>query len=372
MQLDAVETALAGLPPWLALVAILGGSLVLARLVQVGGDWLIKRLTTRIPGDVDDVALKTIHPALYASVLLAGAYYALEPLSLGVVELPQGIDNNLRATIISIGVVVWAYTLIRLGRRVSHAITSAEDADGSVVPIFQNVWSAGLIGLTAFALLELWGQDVTPLLASAGVIGIIVGFAARDTIANLFGSIALFFDGTYKVGDWVVLEGGDRGRVEDISIRSTVIRTRDDVLVTVPNSILNSSKVINESVPRRKRRIRVPVSVAYGTDYDLLEETLLGVASETKAVLDAPSPRVRMREFGDSALQFELLCWVPDPVLRGRATHDLNVAIYRAFEEAGIEVPFPQREVRILGDDGGVATVTADSPEQAASGADDD
>jgi small-conductance mechanosensitive channel len=369
MQFETVETTLTGLPPLVALVLILGGSVVLARLVQVGGDWAIKRLTKRIPGDVDDVALKTVHPALYASVLLAGAYYALEPLSLGVVELPPGIDNNLRASIISVGVLVWAYTLVRLGRRVSNAVTSADDGDGSVVPIFQNVWTATLIGLTAFVLLELWNYDVTPLLASAGILGIVIGFAARDTIANLFGSIALFFDGTYKVGDWVVLEGGDRGRVEDISIRSTVIRTRDDVLVTVPNSILNSSKVINESVPRRKRRIRIPVGVAYGTDYDLLEETLLGVTEDINAVLDAPSPRVRMREFGDSALKFELLCWVPDPVLRGRATHDLNVAIYRAFDEAGIEVPFPQREVRILGDES-VAAVT--QPEQAASGADDD
>jgi small-conductance mechanosensitive channel len=354
-------------------VVILGGSLVLARVVQVGGDWAIKRLTKRIPGDVDDVALKTLHPALYASVLLAGAYYALEPLSLGVVALPPGIDNNLRASILSVGVVVWAFTLITLGRRVSDTIVNAENSDGSVVPIFQNVWTAALIGLSAFTLLELWNKDVTPLLASAGVIGIIVGFAARDTIANLFGSIALFFDGTYKVGDWVVLEGGDRGRVEDISIRSTVIRTRDDVLVTVPNSILNSSKVVNESVPRRKRRIRVPVSVAYGTDYDLLEETLLGVTEDVSPVLDAPSPRVRMREFGDSALKFELLCWVPDPVLRGRATHDLNVAIYRAFDEAGIEVPFPQREIRILGgSEEAVTAMAAGSQEQAASGADDD
>ena len=373
MQLETVETTLAGLPPWLALVVILGGSLVLARIVQVGGDSVIKRLTTRIPGDVDDVAFDTVHPALYATVLLAGAYYALEPLSLGVVALPPGIDNNLRASILSVGVVVWTYTLIRLGRRVSDAIVSSDDSDGSVVPIFQNVWTAALIGISSFALLELWNKDVTPLLASAGVIGIIVGFAARDTIANLFGSIALFFDGTYKVGDWVVLEGGDRGRVEDISIRSTVIRTRDDVLVTVPNSILNSSKVVNESVPRRKRRIRIPIGVAYGTDYDLLEETLLGVTEDVSPVLDAPSPRVRMREFGDSALKFELLCWVPDPVLRGRATHDLNVAIYRALEEAGIVIPFPQREVRILGDEGETtAAVTTGSPEQAASGADDD
>lgn len=220
MQLDGLATALAGLPPWAVLFAILGGSLVLARLVQVGGDVVIRRLTAKIPGDVDDVALATVHPAVYASILLAGAYYALGPLSLGVVPLPTAVDASLRATILSVGVLVWAFTLVRLGRRVSREITSAEDAEGSVVPIFQNVWTAVLVGLTAFLLLELWHYDVTPLLASAGILGIVIGFAARDTIANLFGSIALFFDGTYKVGDWVVLEGGDRGRVEDICSRA--------------------------------------------------------------------------------------------------------------------------------------------------------
>ncbi|MFC7176939.1 mechanosensitive ion channel family protein [Halosegnis marinus] len=302
----------------------------------MGGDRVVKRVTKRIEGDVDDAVLGTLHPALYVTIALTGLYYALGPLSLSVVAVPAEVTTNLERTVLSAVVFVWAFTLVRLGRRVSTALTAdREKAEGSVVPIFQNVWTAALIGLTAFALLRLWNYDVTPLLASAGIIGIVVGFAARDTIANLFGSIALFFDGTYKVGDWIVLESGDRGRVEDISIRSTVIRTRDDVLVTVPNSILNSAKVVNESTPRRKRRIRVPVGVAYGTDYDLLEETLLGVAAATKPVLDAPSARVRMRSFGDSAIEVELLCWVPDPVLRGeRPTTSTSASTARSRRRA--------------------------------------
>jgi MscS family membrane protein len=351
MQSD-LSTVVASLPPWAALLLVLGGSLFVARLVQVGGDALVTRITDRIDGDVDDAVLGTLHPAVYVTVALAGAYYALGPLSLSVDAVPTNVTTHLERTVLSAGVLVWAFTLVRLGRRVSTALTAdTEASEGSVAPIFQNVWTAAVIGVTAFAVLELWSYDVTPLLASAGVIGIVVGFAARDTIANLFGSIALFFDGTYEVGDWIVLESGDRGRVEDISIRSTVIRTRDDVLVTVPNATLNSGKVINESNPGRKRRIRAPVGVAYGTDYDLLERTLLGVAEATSPVLDAPSPRVRLRGFGDSAIEVELLCWVPDPVLRGRATHDLNVGIYRAFAAAGITVPFPQREVRLLEED---------------------
>jgi small-conductance mechanosensitive channel len=162
--------------------------------------------------------------------------------------------------------------------------------------------------------------------------------------------MALYSDGTYRVGDYIVVESGGRGRVEDISIRSTVIRTRDDVLVTIPNSKLNSSVIVNESDPRAKYRIKCAVGIAYGSDVDRVEEVMIEAAKSVDIVLDSPNPRARFRGFGDSALEFELLCWVRYPVQRGRATHLVNRAVYQRFEEAGIEIPFPQRNVRIEGD----------------------
>ncbi len=128
-------------------------------------------------------------------------------------------------------------------------------------------------------------------------------------------------------------------------MRSTVIRTRDDILVTVPNSKLSNAAIVNESTPKTKRRIRVPIGVAYGTDIDELEEMLLEIAEAEGLVLERPKPRVRFREFGGSALNFELLCWVGNPAQRARATHELNSAIYKRFQADGIEIPFPQRDV---------------------------
>ncbi|WP_254823170.1 mechanosensitive ion channel family protein [Haloglomus halophilum] len=356
---------LATLPRWQTLAVIILASVLVARAVQVGGDAFIRALTTRIEGEVDDVALQTVHPALYLSALLAGAYFARAPLA-----LDAALDADVAAVVLSALILVWMATLVRLGRRVSKTITAAESttAERSVVPVFQNVWSAGIIALSSFALLRVWNYDVTPLLASAGILGIILGFAARDTIANFFGSIALYFDGTYKVGDYIVTEDGDRGRVEDVSIRSTTIRTRDDVLVTLPNSVLNSARVINESGPKRERRIRIPVGVAYDSDLDHVEATLLAVAAGESLVQERPSPRVRFREFGDSAIDTELLIWVADPVLRGRATHLLLKAVHAGLRDADIAIPFPQREVHIVGDhpfgpaadEGVTATVDAD------------
>lgn len=334
---------LATLPRAVALLVILITSVVAAWIVQVGGDALIRRVTARIDGDVDDVVLRTVHPALYLTLLLLGAYIARDALA-----LDAALGADIRATATSLLILIWGVTLVRLGGRVSRELTATDSPDRSVVPVFQNIWSALIIGLGSFALLRTWNYDVTPLLASAGIIGIVLGFAARDTIANFFGSIALYFDGTYKIGDYIVTEHGDRGRVEDVSIRSTVIRTRDDVLVTLPNSALNAARIINESTPNRPRRIRIPVGVAYDSDLEAVEEVLLGVAAAESLVRETPSARVRFREFGENAVDVELLVWVGDPVLRGRATHLLVKAVHRAFREADITIPFPQREVRLL------------------------
>lgn len=332
---------LSSLPPWQAILVTVVASLLAARVVQVGGDWLVHRVTRRIDGEYDDIVLTNLHPALYVTVIVVGFYLATVPLDL----FPE--FNYIQATALSILTVLWAVTLVRIGGKISDAATGGEQVEQTVVPIFQNVWSAVVLGGAVILLLYYWSVDVTPFLASAGIIGIVVGFAARDTIANFFGSIALYFDGTYKVGDYVVLESGERGRVEDISIRSTVVRTRDDVLVTVPNAVLNAARITNESTPERERRIRLPVGVAYGSDLDHVEETLLSVAATEDLVLDTPRPRVRVRGFGDVSVDAELLCWIPDPVLRGRSTHNLNKAIYQTFLEEGIEIPLPQRVVTL-------------------------
>ena len=340
MQLGGTVAWLAQLPAWQGFAILVLTSLGLAVAVRELGDRYLKRLTDRIDGDVDEIVFGGVHTALYLTVGLAGAYVGTQ-----VYDISPDIAVPLEAGTLSLVIVVWALTLLRVGRKASAVVTDSRYIDRQMVPILQNVWSAAIAAVAIFLLLVLWNIDVTPLLASAGIAGIIVGLAARDTLANFFGSLSLYLDGTYAVGDYVVLETGERGRVEDISVRSTVIRTRDDILVTVPNSKLSNAAIVNESTPKTKRRIRVPIGVAYGTDIDDLEAVLLEIAEAEGLVLDRPKPRVRFREFGGSALNFELLCWVSNPAQRARATHKLNSAIYKRFQADGIEIPFPQRDV---------------------------
>ena len=189
---------------------------------------------------------------------------------------------------------------------------------------------------------------MTAWLASAGIVGIAVGFAAKDSLANLFSGVFILADAPYKIGDFVVLSSGERGQITKIGIRSTRMLTRDDVEVIVPNSIMGNTTIVNESGgPHKKYRIRVKVGVSYGSDIDQVREVLLDIAANEEAVCLDPLARVRFRLFGASSLDFELLCWVNEPLVSGRVIDALNCAVYKRFQELNIEIAYSKHDLYI-------------------------
>ena len=144
------------------------------------------------------------------------------------------------------------------------------------------------------------------------------------------------------------MDSGERGEVVAVGLRSTRIITRDDVQVSIPNSVITDAKIINESVPENRYRVRIRVGVAYGTDVDKIEKILLQIVKSNSLITLLPEPRVRFREFGDSALEFELLCWAYKPDIKGKLVHELNREIYKGLNTAGIMIPFPQRDVHLI------------------------
>ena len=191
------------------------------------------------------------------------------------------------------------------------------------------------------------GLPTYSLVTGLGIGGIAVALAGREALSNLIGTIMIILDRPFKVGDYIDLSDGERGAVAEVGFRSTRIRTRDDILISIPNSVMANTKMINESAPVSLSRIRVKLGVAYGSDLKKVEEILLSVAHQIETVLPAPAPRIRFRRFGDSALEFELLCWIDLPELKGRTIHQLNWAIHEEFRKQEIEMPFPQRDVHI-------------------------
>ena len=185
--------------------------------------------------------------------------------------------------------------------------------------------------------LQLTERDVAPLC----VLKIIV---EDDKAPEEIFSVKLGYV-PFKAGDYIILDSGERGQVKEIGMRSTRILTRDDILISIPNSVITNVKIINESAPKPRLRTRIKVGVAYDTDVDQVEEILLDLSQNNPLVREKPKPRVRFRTFGDSSLEFELLCWAKRPHDKGRLIHELNRDIHKAFDSAGIVIPFPQRVI---------------------------
>ena len=145
----------------------------------------------------------------------------------------------------------------------------------------------------------------------------------------------------------------------EVGIRSTRIQIRDDILITVPNPIMSTTKIINQSAPKPRYRIRIDVDVSYDSDLRQVEKALIGVATENHALAKKPEPRVRVRNFGESAIRFQLLVWVQDPRHRGRETHNLLKMIHLAFQENDIVMPFPQHDIHVKAEEEDSGIVSA-------------
>ena len=241
----------------------------------------------------------------------------------------------------------WA--IIAVGNGIAEGIIASKRArfDPNLIRLISRLLTLVLLCVLLWNASDYLGLTLTAVFASAGIVGLGVALAARETLANLFGGVSIFLDRPFKSGDYIVLDSGERGEVVNVGLRSTRIMTRDDVQVSIPNSIITNEKIINESAPRPRFRVRIKVSVAYGSDVDKVEEILLSLARENNLVTMVPEPRARFRKFGDSALEFELLCWAYRPHDKGRLIHALNHQIYDSFTDAGIQIPFPQRDVHV-------------------------
>ncbi len=231
-------------------------------------------------------------------------------------------------------------------RGIIHTSKIKEEAlDADVLRLGCRLVSFGLVFVLFYNAGSYFGIPVTAIFASAGIAGVAVALAARETLANFFGGVSIFMDRPFRAGDYIVLDNGDRGEVKAVGMRSTRIQTRDDIMITIPNSVITNGKVVNQSRPHPHFRVRIKLGVAYGSDVDQVEALLMELAENNELAISRPEPRVRFRKFGDSALEFELLCWAARPHDRGRLIHTLSRDIYKRFNSEGIVIPFPQQDV---------------------------
>jgi small-conductance mechanosensitive channel len=333
--------------PYWRVALILVCALVLALVARLVLMPALRRLSRRTASSLDDHVLDLLWPAILRTIVLQGVHVA----TLDFVE-PGTVETMVIAATSTLMVLIWGRVLAGTGaavfRRMSDNADQVSWIQPQTLPLVQFAYKVALFGLMSYLVMAAWHIDLTSWLASAGVAGIALGFAAKDTLANFISGVFILADAPYRVGQFIIIDDVTRGVVTEIGMRSTRLLTRDNVEVTVPNAVIGNAKIVNESSgPSPLMRVRIDVGVAYGSDVDAVRGLLLECTRDLAHTADSPEAAVRFTAMADSSLQFQVLVWLRNPVFRGRVIDELNTRIYKALGAAGIAIPFPQRDLHI-------------------------
>ncbi|MDI6899667.1 MAG: mechanosensitive ion channel family protein [Methanolinea sp.] len=335
---------------FLALVVIIIGALVAIVLFFLVG-WLQKR-AEKTDSKIDDIVIAALGTPAVIATFLVTLYLALQ-----VADIPPALawivdSKYFNAIYIILGAWAlssFAYNFISTyGHRLASA--TATDLDDRMVALGLLV-AKYVIWFVAFLLiLHTLEVDITPLLAGAGIITLALALAAQDIFSNFFGGALIAIDKPFRLNDRIQIDQY-YGDVIHVGPRSTRIRTLDNQIVTIPNSKLVNNYVVNYAMPEPRIKVRLPVSVAYGSDVKKVREVLLDIArdaaKEYSFILTEPRPIVYFLEFGASSLNFQLVVWCNDFSLTFETKDALNMMIADRFAQEGIEIPFPQMDVHI-------------------------
>lgn len=303
----------------------------------------------RTQTDLDDVLVRILRIPVSTTVALVGLWYATTLL-----DLPPPAPYFSQGLFTTMGALIWGFAGSRMITESLNWLLQNREKYNSIItkrtePVFEVAGKAFVYGGTVYFLFLAWDVDLTGWLASAGVVGIAVGFASQDTLSNLVAGVFILTDGPYKLGDFLILETGERGRVTEISMRVTRLLTNDEVEIIVPNRMMGNSRIVNASGgPHENMRIKAQLRAAYGCDVDQVRQVLLEAARGTVGIVDEPAPQVRLAAFGEWSLDFEVLVWVERPVQAERVADDLNTRLYKALTTAGVPFPLPQRDLHLV------------------------
>ena len=340
--------------PWERVLATIV-VVVVAVILGVGVRRGRTRLEDRIGGLWADVVASTGIVAVIAagSLVVVGVWdqTALVSETLESADFGSTVAPRLAITLAILVVVQVIVDFV--GRVLGRLQESNAPLDRHQQEVAYRLSQVTLWALAVLVVLGVWEFDLGGLLIGAGVLGLVVGMAARQTLRSLLAGFVLMLSQPFEVGDWVVMADAE-GTVRDISIVNTRIETPAGEYVTLPNDEITATKIVNRSA-RDRLRIEVEVGVDYDTDVERSIEVATEVLEDVDEVLRSPSPVVDAKRFEDSAIVLGLRFWISNPAPRRMwQTRTRVVArITEAFDEAGIEVPFPQRTVSMRSEGAG-------------------
>jgi len=349
-----LQTRLLDHPPYLVIayqiILVFAGVLVAWIILR----WLLHFVEKRISKyefiQINAQVFQLIRRAMFLVLVMVAGTYLVRLTRLPILEK---IFHAL--LIVFLAIPAKNFLVIAIGylqKKIAHRTESK--IDDIVFELLARFSGIIILATAIIIALDLLGVNIVPFIAGAGVAGVAIGFAAKDTLSNLIAGILLIIDRPFEVGDrievWSAPAGtATWGDVIDIGLRATKIKTTDNIVIIIPNNEIMVRDIINYTTITEKIRLRINIGIAYDAEMQTAKDIILNVADSAEWVAKEPPPVVVVRNFGDSSVDLQLRVWIDDARKRMRTISYITDGVKTAFDEQGIEIPYPKRDIYIKG-----------------------
>ncbi len=297
-----------------------------------------------------DVSTEPTAPASLRTVVTNVALVLERIYNVLIFKLSMGGEAHTTPLNIIVGiltVLIFFYVATLVKKVLDNRLINKLKVEPGMSATISAIVTYVIVAFSILFALSIAGIPLRSLAFFAGALGVGIGFGMQHIVNNFLSGIILMFERPVKVGDFIILSAEERGTVVRIGPRSTTLQSPERIRIVVPNAKLMDGSIQNQSQPTNKVRGKLKVGVAYGCDVHLVEKLLIQVAAENRRVNKDPAPFVRFNAFGDSYYDFEVIFWASNGGERWYGMSEMNFAIEKLFEEHGIEIPFPQRDLNI-------------------------
>ena len=335
-----------GLNSYLKAVVVFVVLFVLLRLALYVVEKVFIKLTSKTASDLDDLILAKSSRPLNLTSMFVSLIFALRELSFSV-GVEGVVYNSLYSLLaVTLGYLVFVVVNLSLGRVWKKLSEKTEsDIDDTLGQLVQEALRIILVVVIAIIVLNIWGVEIGPFLAGLGIAGLAVALALQPILGNVFSGIAIIMDGTFKVGDIIKMDNGMSGEVFKIGLRTTRIKSFDNDMIIVPNSVLAGATVQNFLQPDHSVRVTVEFGVEYGVDPEYVKKFVLEEVESIEFIDKDKDVAVLFTEMADNSLNFKVRFWVDEIGKKWPAHQEAMSKIYRRLYKEEIGIPYPQRTV---------------------------
>ena len=332
--------------PWSQSLGIFILSLVLTVVVRGILRFVLLGLVQKTKTEVDDILVLAVKKLVTYSIPVIGLMVALTPLA-----LPTSFPERILFSVLAVLIIRSAINVVDdISKWLEKTLIerTASTMDKGLVPLLRKAVKMSVVILGILIILGQWGVQIGPLLGALGIGGLAVALALNTSLANVFSGIQLILDRSVNVGDKVQLESNETGVLLDIGLRTTLMRTYDNEVISIPNSQLANARIKNYTKPDASIRVSVNFAVVYGSDVAEVKRIVLDVISRLEDILQEPEPQVLFLNMGDFSLDMQARVWVDNYGKQFAKKLEMTELIYNTLNESGIEIPFPTRTVHMM------------------------